>query len=60
MYIGHVRLSDFGLSVALKKEDKYKIKHRAGTPGYMSPELMMGAFYGKPSDLYSLGNLKTI
>jgi serine/threonine protein kinase len=51
---GHLRLSDFGLSVRLQGNNG-KIRHRAGTPGYMAPELLMGNSYGFSADIYSLG-----
>lgn len=31
---GHLRISDFGLAVILKKENDYKVTGGAGTPGY--------------------------
>jgi serine/threonine protein kinase len=31
---GHLRISDFGLAVFLKKESGYKVSGGAGTPGY--------------------------
>jgi hypothetical protein len=31
---GHVRISDFGLAVFLRKEDNYLVTGGAGTPGY--------------------------
>jgi len=47
-----VRLIDFGLAVSSsRKKDLHEI---AGTPYYMAPEVIQGA-YGKQSDLWSLG-----
>jgi hypothetical protein len=34
IFAGHLRISDFGLAVILKKENDYKVTGGAGTPGY--------------------------
>ena len=47
-----VRLIDFGLSKASKKGKQ--LKTVAGTPYYMSPEVLDGA-YSKKADIWSLG-----
>ena len=47
-----VRLIDFGLSKASKKGKQ--LKTVAGTPYYMSPEVLEGA-YSKKADIWSLG-----
>ena len=49
-----VRLIDFGLSKASKKGKQ--LKTVAGTPYYMSPEVLEGA-YSKKADIWSLGVL---
>ena len=48
-----VRLIDFGLAKA-KKPGKQLLKTVAGTPYYMSPEVLDGA-YGTKADIWSLG-----
>lgn len=52
---GHIRFSDFGLSCKLDSKQNYTTNLRAGTPGYMAPELLRGMRYGFPVDIYSLG-----
>ncbi len=52
---GNVRLSDFGISVQLQREYNYKTRGRAGTPGYLAPELLEGNSYGCSVDLWSFG-----
>ena len=47
-----VRLIDFGL--AANSANKRGLTEIAGTPYYMAPEVIQGA-YGKQSDLWSLG-----
>ena len=47
---GSVRLIDFGLS----KQSNKQQKTMAGTPLYMSPELLNGK-YGPGADMWSLG-----
>ena len=47
-----VRLIDFGLAVS--SHTRKDLKEVAGTPYYMAPEVIQGA-YGKQSDLWSLG-----
>ncbi|XP_007529996.1 rhodopsin kinase GRK7 [Erinaceus europaeus] len=51
---GHCRLSDLGLAV-LMQEDK-PITQRAGTNGYMAPEILMEkASYSYPVDWFAMG-----
>jgi len=52
---GHLRISDFGLAVILKKEDGYKVNGGAGTPGYQAPEVLQRQNYGVSADIWSLG-----
>ncbi|XP_053296093.1 rhodopsin kinase GRK1 isoform X2 [Pleuronectes platessa] len=51
---GNVRISDLGLAVELK-EGKTLTKGYAGTPGYMSPEMLKGEKYDTSVDYYTLG-----
>ncbi|XP_032833718.1 rhodopsin kinase GRK7-like [Petromyzon marinus] len=51
---GHCRLSDLGLAVLLK-DDGMKITERAGTNGYMAPEVINGEGYTYSCDWFSLG-----
>ena len=53
---GHCRVTDFGLS----KEgvtDSIQTRSMAGTPEYLSPELLDRLPHGKPVDWYTLGAL---
>jgi len=52
---GHLRISDFGLGVILKKENSYKTKGTAGTAGYQAPEVIHKRSYGVSVDVWSLG-----
>ncbi|KAM6986240.1 rhodopsin kinase GRK1-like [Aplochiton taeniatus] len=51
---GNVRISDLGLAVELK-ENKNHTKGYAGTPGYMSPEMLKGEKYNTSVDYFTLG-----
>ncbi|XP_056145385.1 rhodopsin kinase GRK1-like [Lampris incognitus] len=51
---GNVRISDLGLAVELK-EGKTTTKGYAGTPGYMSPEMLKGERYDTSVDYFTLG-----
>nr|AUG68921.1 G protein-coupled receptor kinase 7-1 [Geotria australis] len=51
---GHCRLSDLGLAVLLKSDSK-KITQRAGTNGYMAPEVINEEGYTYSCDWFSLG-----
>ncbi|CAN0346258.1 unnamed protein product [Lampetra planeri] len=51
---GHCRLSDLGLAVLLKDDGK-NITQRAGTNGYMAPEVMNEEGYTYSCDWFSLG-----
>jgi len=52
---GHLRISDFGLAVILKKDNDYKVSGGAGTPGYQAPEVLKRLKYGISADYWSLG-----
>ncbi|XP_044147295.1 rhodopsin kinase GRK7 [Bufo gargarizans] len=50
---GNCRLSDLGLAVKVK--DGKPITNRAGTNGYMAPELLKEENYSYPADWFSMG-----
>uniref|UniRef100_A0A670YZH2 G protein-coupled receptor kinase n=1 Tax=Pseudonaja textilis TaxID=8673 RepID=A0A670YZH2_PSETE len=50
---GHCRLSDLGLAVEIK--DGKKISNRAGTNGYMAPEILKEESYSYPVDWFAMG-----
>lgn len=50
----HVKLIDFGLSKKIENSDKLA-KTFAGTPVYMSPEMLKGLPYSFLTDVWSLG-----
>lgn len=50
-----VKLADFGLAVEVDGE-KYSWHGFAGTPGYLSPEVIRKEPYGKPVDMWACGN----
>jgi len=49
-----VKLADFGLAVEVDN-DKYAWHGFAGTPGYLSPEVLRKEPYGKPVDVWACG-----
>uniref|UniRef100_UPI00358FB6B3 rhodopsin kinase GRK7 n=1 Tax=Myxine glutinosa TaxID=7769 RepID=UPI00358FB6B3 len=51
---GNCRLSDLGLAVVLRNVDN-KITQRAGTNGYMSPEVIKEEPYSYDADWFALG-----
>jgi len=53
---GHVRLSDFGLAVILKKESHFMTLGTAGTHGYQAPEVYKSS-YGVGVDVWAFGVL---
>ena len=50
---GHIKLTDFGMSRILKKNEKAKTK--VGTISYIAPEILLGGGYGKTVDWWSVG-----
>jgi len=51
-----IKLADFGLAVEVKGENEPHSRHGfAGTPCYMSPEVVTGVPYGKEVDMWSCG-----
>jgi len=54
---GHVRVSDFGLCVQLKKENNYLTQGERGTGGYIAPEVLQRAKYSFSPDLWAFGVL---
>ncbi|XP_062988233.1 rhodopsin kinase GRK7 [Elgaria multicarinata webbii] len=50
---GHCRLSDLGLAVEVK--DGKEITQRAGTNGYMAPEILKEQSYSYPVDWFAMG-----
>ena len=52
---GHCRLSDFGVSVQLKEKKNWMTEGRAGTPGYMAPEVVCKEKYDTRADFWSYG-----
>jgi len=52
---GHVRLSDCGLSKQLSEKDGWKTTGRAGTFGYLAPEVLASKPHGFESDVWSYG-----
>ena len=51
-----VKLADFGLAIELEDgSNDYRWHGFAGTPGYLSPELLFHYPYGKPIDLWACG-----
>eukprot|EP01068_Selenidium_serpulae_P005963 Selendium_serpulae@DN4244_c0_g1_i1.p1 len=51
---GRIKIGDFGLSRLLETNDVWATTV-AGTPNYMSPEILSGETYGFPSDIWALG-----
>ncbi|EFA86685.1 putative protein serine/threonine kinase [Heterostelium album PN500] len=49
---GKIKIVDFGLCV---DSTERKLTHMAGSPFWMSPEMIRGEGYGCPSDLWSFG-----
>nr|CAG8587692.1 11466_t:CDS:2 [Entrophospora candida] len=49
-----IMITDFGLSKILKSEDDVLLT-ACGTPGYIAPEVLLQAGYGKPVDIWSIG-----
>ncbi len=51
-----VKLADFGLAIEVQGETEAWFGF-AGTPGYLSPEVLKKEPYGKPVDIWACGQL---
>ncbi|KAI6649097.1 calcium/calmodulin-dependent protein kinase type II delta chain isoform X16 [Oopsacas minuta] len=51
----NIKLADFGLAVELEKSIDFAWYGFAGTPGYLSPEILQKVPYGRPVDLWACG-----
>ncbi|RLN66317.1 hypothetical protein BBJ29_002593 [Phytophthora kernoviae] len=49
-----IKLADFGFAKTVTKDDSGLVT-TCGTPGYVAPEILEGASYGKPVDIWSIG-----
>lgn len=54
-HLGNIKVSDFGLAVLVKDSDKFMMTGRAGTPGFMPPEMLDGKAYSFQVDFFSFG-----
>jgi hypothetical protein len=54
---GHVRLLDFGISAV---EDDVTGAPRAGTPGFLAPEVRTGGACSRASDLWAFGRVASL
>lgn len=52
-----VKLADFGLAIEVQGEQQAWFGF-AGTPGYLSPEVLKKEPYGKPVDIWACGKFK--
>ena len=50
-----MKLADFGLAIELEDPLQLAWYGFAGTPGYLSPEVLQREPYGKPVDLWACG-----
>ena len=55
--LGHIKLTDFGLSKIMNNIEKEKTYTVCGTPIYVAPEVLTGQGYNKLVDWWSLGVL---
>ena len=55
--VGHIKLTDFGLSKIMNNIEKEKTYTICGTPIYVAPEVLTGKGYNKLVDWWSLGVL---
>ena len=55
--LGHIKLTDFGLSKIMNNIEKDKTYTVCGTPIYVAPEVLTGQGYNKLVDWWSLGVL---
>ncbi|TMW60911.1 hypothetical protein Poli38472_000953 [Pythium oligandrum] len=49
-----IKLADFGFAKKVTVDDA-GLATTCGTPGYVAPEILEGASYGKPVDIWSIG-----
>ncbi|RHY22193.1 hypothetical protein DYB32_009577 [Aphanomyces invadans] len=49
-----IKLADFGFAKRVDMHDE-GLKTACGTPGYVAPEILKGAAYGKSVDIWSIG-----
>lgn len=54
---GRARLSDFGLARGTLGREPTASDFVRGTPGFVAPEIVLGADVGTPADVYALGAL---
>jgi len=54
-HLGHIVLTDFGLSKTGLYQKDARTTTRCGTPYYVSPEIILGEEYTKAVDFWSLG-----
>jgi serine/threonine protein kinase len=52
---GHIKIVDFGFTKRLNDIKRDKTYTICGTPGYMSPEVLMGSGHSYKTDIWSLG-----
>lgn len=51
-----IKVCDFGFArIAARNDEEMRRMSYCGTDGYMSPEILMGADFSLPSDVFSLG-----
>ena len=48
-----IKIADFGF--AIKQHGAASLTTQCGTPGYVAPEILKNAKYGKPVDMWSIG-----
>lgn len=48
-------LIDYGISLDFDKNDENEFIHLCGTMSYMTPEELVGPYYGKPVDVFCIG-----
>ena len=50
-----IKVADFGLAIELEHPTAFSWYGFAGTPGYLSPEVVKREAYGKPVDVWAIG-----